>query len=287
MKTIMVATDFSERSDRALRRATLLAKHFGAAMSLVHVVDDDQARRIVESEREIAGRLLHELATTVRDVDGVTCATRLILGAAFAGIAQAVEEIAPDMLVIGPHRRQALRDVFIGTTAERTIRTVTVPVLMVNAAPTGPYRHAMLTTDLSEGARCAARNFSTLEIGRGARISILHVFDAPALRLGMRHAMPKSGKEHYLDGESKNAAGALSQFVHSSELEPIDKIVRHDESTPAQEILNTAKGEAVDLIVIGTHGRSGLAKFFLGSVAEKVLRNADRDVLAVPPSTAP
>ncbi|WP_206456175.1 universal stress protein [Aurantimonas marina] len=286
MKKIMVATDFSERSDRALRRATLLAKRIGAALFLVHVVDNDQARRIVESERDMARRLLHEMATTVKDVDGVVCGTRVVLGAPYAGIANAVEEIAPDLLVIGPHRRQALRDVFMGTTAERTIRTVALPVLMVNASPAGPYRHAMLTTDLSEGARRAARTFLALNIDREAKVSILHVFDAPALRLAMSHAMPKSDKEHYLEGERKSAARALSEFVHFTGIGPITQIVYHDKTTPAQEILNAAKAGGVDLIVIGTHGRSGLARFFLGSVAEHVLRNADRDVLAVPSTMA-
>lgn len=61
MKTIMVATDFSERSDRALRRATLLARQFEATMLLVHVVDDDQPRRIVDAERDEATKLLRQM----------------------------------------------------------------------------------------------------------------------------------------------------------------------------------------------------------------------------------
>ncbi len=50
MRTIMFATDFSERSDRALRRAVILAPAHGAALEIVHVVDDDQPRRIVDHE---------------------------------------------------------------------------------------------------------------------------------------------------------------------------------------------------------------------------------------------
>ena len=115
MKAIMVATDFSERSDRALRRATLLAQQFQAAIVLVHVVDADQPRRIVDSERDEAEALLSELAATLRDADGVNCQTLVILSAPFAGVLQAVEERKPDLLVLGPHRRQVLRDVFIGT----------------------------------------------------------------------------------------------------------------------------------------------------------------------------
>lgn len=95
MKTIMVATDFSERSDRALRRATLLARQFGASSALIHVVDDDQPRRIVDSERDEAEQLLRRMAATLGDVDGVGCEARVILASPFAGIVKAVEEGPP------------------------------------------------------------------------------------------------------------------------------------------------------------------------------------------------
>lgn len=75
----MAATDFSKRSDRALRRATLLAGQFEATMLLVHVVDDDQPRRIVDAERDTATTLLRQMSTTLRDVDGVACETRVAL----------------------------------------------------------------------------------------------------------------------------------------------------------------------------------------------------------------
>jgi len=122
VKTLMVATDFSERSDRALRRATLLARQSGAFLSLVHVVDDDQPARIVAVERMEAERLLAELAQTVRQADGIPCEAEVILADPFEGIVRAVVAKGPDLLVIGPHRRQVLRDVFVGTTAERTLR---------------------------------------------------------------------------------------------------------------------------------------------------------------------
>lgn len=99
MKTILVATDFSARSDRALRRATLLARQSGATLSLIHVVDDDQARRIIDSERSAATELLSEQAATLTKIDGVPCDARVIVADPFAGIIRAAEESAPDLLV--------------------------------------------------------------------------------------------------------------------------------------------------------------------------------------------
>ncbi len=282
MKKILLATDFSERSVRALRRATLLARRFAASLVIIHVVDDDQPRRIVTSERDAASALLRELQDAAQNVDGISCEPRVVLADPFAGIARAAKEEAPDILVIGPHRREALRDVFVGTTAERTIRSVTCPVLMVNAPPAGSYRHVMLATDLSEGARRAAQVSSELGILDGAVTSMLHVFDAS----NTHFSMTKEEREAYIADERSVASRELSAFARSAGLENVSQTLRLDETTTANEILKAAQETSADLVVVGTHGRTAFAKFFLGSVAEAVLRIADRDVLAVPPAMA-
>ncbi|TCP58546.1 nucleotide-binding universal stress UspA family protein [Rhodovulum bhavnagarense] len=286
MKTIMVATDFSERSDRALRRATLLARQTGAGLSLVHVVDDDQAVRIVEAEREAAAGLLREQTATIREADGVTCAARVVMADPFAGIVQAADEIAPDLLVLGPHRRRLLHDVFVGTTAERTIRSVGCPVLMVNAPPVGPYRHALLATDLSDGSRLAIRRYSELGLAPGARASALHVFGAHEARMMRAHAIPTDGHDAHLAETGEAAARALSEFLRAFPHAPMMEVTRHQGSVPAAEILDAVREMQADLVVVGTQGRSGLEAVFLGSVARNVLRSAEVDVLAVPPSHA-
>ncbi|MCZ0811410.1 universal stress protein [Roseovarius sp. EGI FJ00037] len=283
MEMILVATDFSERSDRALRRATLLARQFEAKLHVVHVVDDDQPKRVVDAEYDQGSKLLRLLAETLRDVDGVDCETRVILASPFAGIVRAAEELEPDLLVIGPHRRQVLRDVFIGTTAERTIRSVTCPVLMVNATPAARYRHVLQTTDLSDGSRDALRRLPALGITEQAKNSLLYVFDAPALRLTFSGSMPRDDQQNNLDDEKRDAARDLAKFVVSSGLGGCHQVVRYESTAPQHEILKSAKAEKADLIVLSTHGRSGVGKLMIGSVTEQVLRSSTVDVLAIPP----
>lgn len=283
MKSIMLATDFSERSDRALRRATLLAEQSNATLSIIHVVDDDQPRRIVDSERQLAMSLLQDLKATVAKVDSVACTSEVFVAAPHAGIARAVTQIQPDLLVIGPHRRQALNDVFVGTTAERTIRSVECPVLMVNAPPVRPYRSALLATDFSEGARRAAHVFEALGMDEGIRVAMFHTFLVPALHLALSHMLGKEERASIVADERKLAAQDLSAFAKSvGKISPV-QILRPAERRPALEILAAAKQENADLVVVGTTGESGLLRLFLGSVADEVLRGAVCDVLAVPP----
>ncbi|NKI35368.1 universal stress protein [Wenzhouxiangella sp. XN79A] len=277
MQTIMVATDLSERSDRALRRATLLAREFDAGLILVHVVDDDQPQRIAERERADADALLRDQAAALRDRDGVACDVRVVLADPFLGIVESARAIQPDLLLIGPHRRQVLRDVFIGTTAERTIHSVDCPVLMANAASAGPYRHLLLTTDLSESSGRSLERVAQLRAGWHAHATLLHLYEPPP-EWGTVGDDP-SGRNEPADA----ARADLQAFVDGLEAGGVERVVRAVGSSPAHGVLRAADDLEADLIMVGTRGSGGLARFLIGSVAEEVLRRAERDVLAVPP----
>jgi len=282
MQRLMLATDFSERSDRALRRAVLLARAHGAILDIVHVVDDDRPRRIVDHEAVEARKLLRELAQSLRSADGITCDTHIVLSDPFVGIAQAVAKRKPDLLVIGPHRRQILKDAFLGTTAERTIRSVDCPVVMVNGPPVGSWRHVMLTTDLSETAKNAILRFAELGIATEARRSVLLVFDAVALRIGSPDLMTREDRESYLEDQRCAARSDLARFMGDIAALPAELVVRHDATTTANEIHKAAKEIGADLIVVSSQGRGALARMVLGSVAEKILQSATVDVLVMP-----
>lgn len=287
MQRIMLATDFSERSDRALRRAVLLARAHGAVLDLVHVVDDDRPRRIVDHDATDARALLRELAQSLRSGDGITCETDVVLSDPFAGIITAVAQKKPDLLVIGPHRRHILKDAFLGTTAERTIRSVDCPVLMVNGPPVAPWRHILLTTDLSDNAKTAMQRFAALGLGKDAQHSVLHVFDATALRLVMSDSMPNDDRATYLADQQSEARRDLARFMADVAGLQAEMVVRYGETTTAHEIHKAADAMNADLIVVSTQGKGRLARLFLGSVTEKTLQSATVDVLALPPVPTP
>jgi len=286
VRTLLVATDFSVRSDRAIRRAILTARDHDAAILLLHVIDDDQPARIVRAEREAANTLLEEQARTIRESDGLDCHPHIVLGDPFEGIANAVDEMSPDLVVIGPHRRQALKDVFVGTTAERAIRASRRPILMANAVPAGAWRHILLALDMSECSADAARAVAELGLDEKATVTALHVFDTPAAPALARTDMAKDALEAYHEEEAAHARTELNAFLGSLPVVPVSTVVERNAASPADAITKVAASVSADLLVLGTRGRSGLAKLLLGSVCEAVLRTADLDVLAVPPRRA-
>jgi len=284
MKRILVATDFSTRSDRAIRRATLLARTFAATLTLVHVVDDDQPPRRARAERRSASALLTKLAGTLREVDGVTSDIDVPMGDAFEGILTAANRLNPDLIVIGAHRRHILRDVFVGTTAERTIRASRRPVLMANAVPAAPYRNVLVAVDFSEFSGEAVRAVARLGLEKHGAVSVLHVFDAPAAGPILRASLTNAEIAEYQAEAEGRAAVELAAFLREVKFAPGRRVLTLGQGPTADSIRSAAAEAAADLIVVGTHGRTGAAKLLLGSVTEELLRNANCDVMAVPPA---
>lgn len=283
MKTIVVATDFSERSDRAIRRAKLLAREFDAKVYLVHVVDDDQAQSIVLAERDASTKLLEEQAQTLEEIDAVKCDFRVLLGNAFFGITQAARDLGADLIVIGPHRRQLLRDILVGTTAERTIRTADRPVLMANGVPTGSYRRALAASDLSAYSEITIHNAKSLGLLARLNASLLHVFSVPGTALMNRVLLSDDEIQSYIAGERKRANEEVMSFMDRIKGDEMSTILKPATANIAETICATASELSAELIVIGTCGRSVIARALMGSVTEGVLRSSDRDVLAIPP----
>jgi len=283
VKKILVATDFSTRSDRALRRAVLLAKQSGAELVLTHVIDDDQPLRLLDAEQRESSSLLSELATTLQEIDGVACAIHLPLGEPFQCIAAAAVEFGADLILLGPHRRRALRDVFLGTTAERTIRQSTHPVIMANAVPSARYSRILAATDLSRGAGQALKSAIALGLATSTELRVLYAFEAPAMSMLSRAALPVGHRAAYVAEEEARAEAELQRFLHDTDSAPTSRVVVAIEASAACTIIDHAKGWGADLIVLGTSGQSGPGTYLLGSVAQEVLSDAEIDVMVVPP----
>ena len=282
MQSILVATDFSERSNCAVRRASLLAKAAKCRLVLLHVVDDDRPSRLQEIEQQAALLLLQETAARILEDEGIQAEPLVREGAPFATVTDTASEVGADLIAVGTPRRQLLQDVFIGTTAERIMRQSAVPVLMVSKEPAAAYHHMLAAVDLSEASARAARTAVKLGLDRHMAVSLLYLFDAEATGLMIRSATPMAEIRKYQDQEAAKAGDALESFLKKTGLASVNPVVRQIDAPVAQLICATAEELKADLIVVGTQGKSGVPRLLLGSVAEGVLRTAKQDVLAVP-----
>jgi universal stress protein E len=280
---ILAATDFSTRSYRALRQAGLLARA-GRELHIVHVVDDDQPADLVGLEKREAERVIREQIASVPELKGVDAHPRVIGGYPSEGILQAARDAEADLIVMGAHRKQILLDIFVGTTIERVIRRGNVPVLMVNNEAQRSYERVVVPIDLSD-ASAKALSFaqsSGLIDDRGA--TLLHAFAALAKGKMYVANADKVAIDRYVELEHQKALSELTAFLTANNLDGGRWTVRAEEGEPVDIISRAVSSLRADLLVMGTHGRSGLHKTLIGSVTEQALRTLSVDILAVPRS---
>ena len=278
---ILVATDLSTRSDRALRRATLIAKRLGSTLCLVHVVEGDQPDRMVETEHAAASVVLADTIRTSCDVDGVPAHHQIMVDDVTSGILAAADELGADLIVLGPHRSR-FRDVFAGTTVERVLRRSRLPLLVAIQTPSAFYERALLALDFDDASRAAARGALSMGLFDRTTVTLMHAFDAPAMGMMQRSMELPDTIESYVDEERAIAEQRLRQLSDDLELPATRQEVVVITGSPSRSIIDSAHDRRADLIVLGTSKMGGAKRMLIGSVAEQVVRDAERDILVIP-----
>ena len=280
MQRLLVATDLSERSNRAVRRAGMLARDLRASLTLLHVVDDDRPQQFISAEIASAQQLLDTIAATM--LQDVNCETLVELGDPFDGISRVAKSRGVDLIVMGAHRKQLLREIFVGTSIERVTRQRIAPVLMVNTDVAGPYRRSIVAIDLSGHSGHALQIARSLGIFSDSLLVVVHAFDVFAKGTMSYADVDRDTIERYTEQTARDARSEVSAFVDALGAGVGPYTVRVKEGRPASVIQEVSKAEDADLVVLATHGRTGLLKFLLGSVTEEVMARLERDILVVP-----
>lgn len=280
---IIAATDFSTRSNRALRQAGLLARPGHARLHVVHVVDEDQPERLVRLEKSEAERVLAEQMGSMPELGGVDCHPMVITGDPFDGILRAAAEVGADLIVMGTHRKQLLLDIFVGTTIERVIRKGPFPVLMVNNEAQRKYQNIVAPLDMSDASANALRTALSAGLIVDGGATLLHAFLPPAKGKMFIAGADQASVDSYVESERQGAKGKLAAFLAANDLGRERWSFRVEEGEPMKVISRAVSEMRPDLLVMGTHGRSGLVKAFIGSVTQEALRSLSVDILAVPP----
>jgi len=281
---ILAATDFSTRSNRAIRQAGLLAQAQDAQLHLLHVVDDDQPEDLVGMERREAERVLTEQMSSMPELGGVQCRPMVVTGDPFDGILRAAAGVRADLVVMGSHRKQFLLDIFIGTTIERVIRKGAFPVLMVNNEAQRRYEKVIVPLDMSESSVDSLRIAQSTGLISDNRATLLHGFWPIARGKMFTTGADQASMDEYVASERQGAMDELATFLVANDLGGGGWSLRIEEGG-AMEVISSAVTEMLpDLLVMGTHGRSGLLRTLIGSVTEEALRSLSVDILAVPPT---
>ena len=287
---ILVARDFSSVSDRALRYGLSLAARTGATLHVLHAevlhdAEDGSAPGdgIGALRAEIAGT--EAVSAAALDAVSVVEVTRRDVSPAPAVLRYADEENV-DLIALGTHGRRGPSRILLGSVAEEVVRRAEQPVLTVRGEdeggrtlPVGLQDRILVPIDFSEHSREALRTAAEWAGLYDARIDVLHVVEEdlhPAFYVGGVRSV--YDVEPDLDDKVR---AKLNDFV-SETIDDGDDVEAHvrTDSAPSA-IAEFVEANGVDLVTLSTHGRTGLERFLLGSVTEKVVRHVRCPVLTV------
>ncbi|MGY6636016.1 MAG: universal stress protein [Erythrobacter sp.] len=280
---ILVATDLSHRSTVAVERAAALAERFAGKLTILHVLDDDQPYRMFEAEKALARAVLEKQAQGLAAALSVDLLVKT--GDPFEQIGRVASEGDFDLIVIGRHRKRLVRDLFVGTTAERVVWHGTHPVLLVKSASTAPYQRVAIALDGSEPCAEALRVAKALDVTNGARVRVVHAHEPFAKTMLAGHDDAQAVWDH-VDSELASARRNMIKFLEDRGHGDLASTIYIDDGAPIDVLRSFIEDSGSDLLVMGTHGRSGIGRLVLGSVAEEALRTLEIDILAVPPKRA-
>jgi nucleotide-binding universal stress UspA family protein len=276
---LIAATDFSTRSNRAVRQAGLLAKRESAELYIVYVVDDDQPEKLMIERRE-AERLLAEQITSMAELRDVRARSMVIVGDPFDGILRVAAEINPALIVMGSHRKQLLLDIFVGTTVERVIRKSSWPVLMVNHEAQREYDRTIVALDLSDASARALRAASSTGLVKNGA-TLIHAFSVARGKLFVAQA-DRETIDSYIASERQRAVDQLVSILITNDFQRQNWTIRVEEGAPMEVIARTVSELNPDLPIMASGRRSMLLRTLIGSVTEVALRSLNVDILVVP-----
>ncbi|BAU57500.2 universal stress protein family 4 [Halorhodospira halochloris] len=291
MQKVLLATDLSAHGDRAGRRAVQLVRRREVELRVVHVIQADleedalrrlfgdsvavetlQADLLQSTQETISERLAGELAGTSADYS-VSC----IMGRGHPEISAQAQEWGAELVVIGAHGHHGVRDFFLGTTAESLVHDLKQSVLIVKSSSVADYRRVVVPVDFSQ------RSLNALQFARilapQAVIEVVHVFDTTPFERLYRSSSAGSQMRQVVELGKEESRQKLARWISDS------GSIGHEIASqslrcgyPPKEIVAAAEESNADLIVLGTRGLSHWRGAMAGSVARRVLQQAECDV---------
>jgi nucleotide-binding universal stress UspA family protein len=274
--SILAVSDFAAHSEHALERAALLARQHRIALRLIHLSEGsdaflfDPVARLGQRARQLARR--HEITV---HVVGVPASLDGVLG----------EASASTLLVMGPLLQRSWKRFHLGTMLDRAVHGSLGPLLVVKQAPALAYGHVLVAVDLSPRSRSLI-DFACV-LSAPTVLKLFHAIDTiEDNKLRSAQVSPeliranRFGSRQHARDRLTRLLGGLATTPPACAAPPLAFEVGNGD--PAYSTALHQQATQADLVVVGKRRSSPLMQFFTGSVAQRLAKWADSDVLIVP-----
>jgi nucleotide-binding universal stress UspA family protein len=279
---ILFPTDGSDGADAALEFVLDVAAARDATLHVVSVADT--SRSAVEQQADVVGalernaeRVVDAAARRARE-RGVETETAVQRGEPHRAICDYAADAGVDVVVMPTRGRRGLERFLLGSTTERVVRRSDVPVLTLrpDADADYPFEDVLVATDGSDCAAAALERGVDVAGAAGAALHLLSVVDVASLGVDVRSDLAVDSLKERASDVLEDAADTATD----AGVEPAASEVAFGSSIRGA-IRDYVADSGVDLVVVGTHGRTGFHRYVLGSVAESLVRTSPVPVLTV------
>jgi nucleotide-binding universal stress UspA family protein len=286
IRNIVVGVDLSRSPDPVLHPAAQLAAHLQAELHIVHgyMLSDPLLdaytkagylgqQTLTQYGENIQAALESHVAAAV---PGISTKPRALAGSAASAMMDVAAETGADLIIVGSARHHKIPVSLLGSSCRAVVRKADVPVLMMRPDSRPVPRGILVATDLSPlSAAAYGHGLAVAGNSRDVQVRCVLVISDSLMMLPLEQQLLEKVARQELDEFAQKVA------VRG---EVVEKVVRRGE--PAAELAAEAGVWGADLLVLGSHGRRGMERFLIGSVAETVLKTAPCNVLVVPAGAA-
>lgn len=288
IRSVRVATDFSAGADRALGRAAVLAKQAGISQgSLVHVLDSHRVRAVRDLLPVLAGlerdlsrsaeASLEKQAAELTRRSGVTFSASLVEGDVAAQLIDGAG--SDDLLVVGATGSSNIKDMLLGSVAEKTVRRSEAPVLVVRSAAEAEYARVVVPVDFSDDSRAALE--LAAKLAPSAELYLVHAFMPLPITAHLQAPLSEADIAAYGKAIEEKVDQQFDALLADCKIDSSRVQRVTDYGHPPLVIREKANELGADLVVMGRHGQHKIKDWLLGSVTSNVLQHCARDVLVV------
>jgi nucleotide-binding universal stress UspA family protein len=297
-RLLLVPLDGSSIAEEALPVAAAIAHRTRARLHLATAIQQAPAllasaeepavdAELEQALRDQAGEYLKSTAEALGTTHGLEVSYAVLDGPPARALADHARAKRVRLMVMTTHGHTGLNRLWLGSVADRLLRWVKVPVLLLrpkDGSLQTEFRHTVVALDgLSEGERVLDPAIELGSLWPDSQFTLVQVVEPPVALITRMAMQPAKMRPHWRELQENCARSYLERVATRLRQRGLRVATQMISARGVgDQILGLAHAISADLIVVGTHGARGVERMLLGSVADKVIRGASQAVLVVP-----
>ncbi len=292
-KRILAATDFSEYSKVALDICLGVSRCMKTKLYVLHTIEKipqdyrhlPSGTALADKKRKLEDDAIDKIKAMipVETMEKGSIVPLVRFGKPFLETMQVVKENNVDLLVIGTHGRAGVDRVMLGSVAERIVRKAGCPVMVIKGIKYTGFKRIIVPIDFSDCSRKALEYAIATARAHNSRLTILHVYEKSFVEPYVNAANSEEKADEIMKEIERVNETKYDEFLKTVDLNGVEYEKLLKKGIAETDIVEIAMEQQANLIVMGTHGRSGIKHILIGNTAEEVVRTVHCDIIIVKP----